>query len=616
MFATALVLVGHLFRRRDRRMSEAQSDRADGQPTVPFTAEELARAEADADRLLALVIRLDNAIDADDEDLTNRLAITLTELASELDLGWLDVLASDNLANAAEIVAMISISFGSTIDATADDYSEAAWWGGLQAELVGGFGELDLERAQEIVGYAFQQIWSLRDSNVSADTIWEMSAPLIELEPYWPDMEEVGGKAVLLVMLARVAVTCRQVSVGVSLLERLTADREQLPADLESELLQIELQLALQRGRTDEIELLLRRVPEMVRRSPDQELARQAMAIAVGAGSARGLALDGETMVDLFRATGVPEGAARLRIDAMAAVHEISGPDPSHAMTLVDPEMFDEIADRADPLAEPGLHVLNLVMSALVRLAQTDVTGGRARLERAREGLRRARDMAPGGFADGPLDSFCQLAECTFLLAEGLPEPSAALAQAMHARALSDQSWLMAALWAGTLAASPQTDPSLALSLAVEALTLLTQLRTQLPSSSERERFRAHIGRFTYRAFTAADELGDPQAMAELIELVRSQAMPTASVLPDDTERSLTSLMFEQTVDAVLTDASNGSPTPLASSLEELDDLTLLAPPARIRMPWPESALAATINRVDQLTGRPAPRAAVLTVSR
>lgn len=117
------------------------------------------------------------------------------------------------------------------------------------------------------------------------------------------------------------------------------------------------------------------------------------------------------------------------------------------------------------------------------------------------------------------------------------------------------------------------------------ALAARSELVT-LPSSAERAAFRNSYPLIVEVAIRAVATTGDQQLMAELLEELHAQSMPLPPVSGAE-NRSLSSLMFGLAVGLI----SPGVAEPGRESRTEAEQDTLLAPSARIRMPWGTIAL-------------------------
>lgn len=242
-------------------------------------------------------------------------------------------------------------------------------------------------------------------------------------------------------------------------------------------------------------------------------------------------------------------------------------------------ELIDRTVAECEPVTQGHLVVSMYAIKAMLLASLERVPEARQAAEQGRTAYRRLEEAKPGGY---PLLlwSILEMADVMVELAAGRP------AEAVR---MLDASWRKSgaagSLTATSVAASAAAylhlkvlrQPQEAIEAAVVALTAAQELEFSKADSSDRLSFAGLHEDVRGWAIDAADELGDPRLMAELLEVLRAQAIPYVSA------NGRASGPLGSLLGAALAAIETTEPTAPGAELP---------PPPLIVMPWGSVALS------------------------
>ncbi|WP_328328572.1 hypothetical protein OHA70_03865 [Kribbella sp. NBC_00382] len=243
-----------------------------------------------------------------------------------------------------------------------------------------------------------------------------------------------------------------------------------------------------------------------------------------------------------------------------------------------------ELIDRTVAECEPAVHgplIVSLyAIKAMVLATLKRVPEARQATEQGRTAYQWLQEAKPGGYPQ-QIWLILEMADVMIELADGRPDEAARMLDASWRKSQAAGSLAFTSVGASAAAylhLKVLRQPQEAFEAAVVALTAAQELECAKADSSDRLAFAGLHGDVRDWAIEAAEELRDARLMAELLEVLRAQAVPYVSA-NGQTAGPLGSLLG-----AVLT-VVEPQAEPATPGVE-------LPPPPYIVMPWGSIALA------------------------
>ncbi|MEU4191402.1 hypothetical protein AB0E69_05865 [Kribbella sp. NPDC026611] len=284
-------------------------------------------------------------------------------------------------------------------------------------------------------------------------------------------------------------------------------------------------------------------------------------------------------------ATGKPaEGGAE---DAVTMLNPVAVAVGSGVVEARHLELVDRATEGCDPVRDGPLLVVAEILRAMILVALARLEPAEHALERARERFR-ILAASPGG-CPPQLEAQIETAHALIEFAAGRHEGSARRLESLLERSLSAEH-LVTSVVAGIAAAhiyvSTIIRPRDAVRVAVRALTAAQELQSARVASADRLDAARMFGEAHRLAFEAANGLGDPQVMAELLEVARAQAMPRVVA-----DQSMAAGPLGSLLGSLLTAGNE-----VAIGNQTLEPPVELLPPPVIEMPWGSIALESWLS--------------------
>ncbi|HOF63165.1 MAG TPA: hypothetical protein PLL54_02585 [Dermatophilaceae bacterium] len=248
-------------------------------------------------------------------------------------------------------------------------------------------------------------------------------------------------------------------------------------------------------------------------------------------------------------------------------LHVVINRIPHGDVRLSDVAELHGLAEEFDPVTQPHLIVMALLLSANVAIALGDHEEGRRSLARARA----AYDTSSWDVGGLPsMEPYFQHIEVVRMAAEQGEAAAAPVADQACRDALASGALAYVVVWGATAALlwNRVGNYARAWEGAVAAVTANQELRRGLGHVGDRQAYHQRAAKLVTIAVDAAEGLGDPRLMAELLEVLRAQAMPdvdvSAEVASAPIPALLSALMLAQPSVAPVTDSVvHLPPTPL-----------------------------------------------------
>ena len=307
---------------------------------------------------------------------------------------------------------------------------------------------------------------------------------------------------------------------------------------------------------------------------------------------------------------GMPGVAGRLHAAAIDARRRILSGIPQP--TLTDELLF--LADGLDPAAEPQAYCTLLYLAAVAVAAKSPpgsdpslflerVQENDSILERLERSVIDLRLRAKSPFLAEPHRVFAAAGRCFNAAVFGDGLQALRRLQSLRDECLASGASTLALAVTTTAQdlASLLGDHETSLRMAAAVLDGFERYAGVLSSAADRARHDALVSKIIRDAFASAEAIRDYRAIAELIEVVRAQSIPVVPLAPPTDQTPLSALM--EAVDAVsepmagwVSESSDASAATLGQggadqTRDEIDPVTLIGVPPRIRMPWGSIAL-------------------------
>ncbi|GAA1612995.1 MULTISPECIES: hypothetical protein [Kribbella] len=263
-----------------------------------------------------------------------------------------------------------------------------------------------------------------------------------------------------------------------------------------------------------------------------------------------------------------------------------------------DIEQLDHAIEAFDPLLQAHLVISAYALRARINSALGQTGAAAADLRTGRAMLAEIEADPPGGFSRG-VSTLLDQSEAILEAARGHPEAAALRMEEMWRSELAAGAHSAAigtALAATQLWLSMGSKPRRAAECALAALTIAQEFRYAKGDSKDRSAVASYVVTGNEYAVEAVAALGDCALMAELLEVIRAQAVPYVSDDPDVAVGPLASM---------LTDVLDGHDP--ATDDGRRTSAVLLSPPPLILMPWGSVAMAPWLQ-YDPSLARPVGR--------
>jgi hypothetical protein len=265
--------------------------------------------------------------------------------------------------------------------------------------------------------------------------------------------------------------------------------------------------------------------------------------------------------------------------------------------------LLDRTLAECEPATQGHLIVSMHAIKAMVLATLKRVPEARQAAEQGRTAYRWLEEARPGGYPQ-LIWSILEMADVVVELAAGRPDEAVRMLDANWRKSLAAGSLASTSVGASAAAylhLKVLRQPQEAIEAAVVALTAAQELECAKADSSDRRSFAGLHEDVREWAIEAAEQLRDPRLMAELLEVLRAQAIPYVSA-NGGTAGPLGSLLGAVLV-AVETQA-----TPVAiEAAEPTTPGVEVPPPPFIVMPWGSIALARWLSYppdVERCSGR------------
>lgn len=248
-------------------------------------------------------------------------------------------------------------------------------------------------------------------------------------------------------------------------------------------------------------------------------------------------------------------------------------------------------ATERPPDADPGAAAFLWSACGVVATMDGDLITARTYLAKARWFRQQVGPDTPNtAYLDALLDGFEAVAQINHD-----PEAARQALSAAHRRQEAQGQSFLAGVTEGQLAfaALACNRPGEALVAAVRSYDRTRRHFAGLAGSSERAATLNVLSDLRATMLQAAGEVGDPRLLAEVLEFLRAQAAPTASITPGDSDLPLKSVVSP----------AIGAPQFLPR-LPDVADAVAVAPPPAVLMPWGTLALESVIEVTDGTPAR------------
>ncbi|MEI2826412.1 MAG: hypothetical protein V9F04_08345 [Dermatophilaceae bacterium] len=415
---------------------------------------------------------------------------------------------------------------------------------------------VDPDMGQDVAWIQLKAIATLVTSGSGAETVLRLARRLLTRPERLPEEITV---AMIHLILAGVSVELNDAAGAMGHLDLARSDWARLDEQERAEWHIVRGQVGLLRSDLLAIEQAVRAASPYVLRAGNADRARlQALATAVSG------------------TTGQYQPASNTPFDRLyAMINRI----PNGGVRRGDISELHGLAAEFDPVTQPHLTVMALLLAANVAIVVGDYPEARSSIGRART----AYDAPWDSRGVPSMEPYFHHVEVLRVIAEDGDAAAAPVADDAFRDALAGGVLPQVVLWGATagLLWSRIGNHVRAWEVAVAAVTANQELQRGLGNVEDRQAYHQRAARVVAVAIDSAERLGDPRLMAELLEVLRAQAMPDV-----DLSAEIASGPIPDLLSALLGPASS-----LASPSSDRDPNVNLPPTPLIVMPWGGIAL-------------------------